>query len=87
MKKAMKAAEVAAKVRETVAASFEVDAAALTDRTTARDVEGWDSLAHATLILRLQRIFAIRLDAAEANGAQNLGALIAVVERAMGLHG
>lgn len=85
--KKMKAADVAAKVRETVAASFGVDATSLTDATTARDVEGWDSLAHATLILRLQRVFAIRLDPAQANGAQDLGALIAVVGRTMGLHG
>ena len=85
--KKMKAADVAAKVRETVASSFGVDVASLTDATTARDVEGWDSLAHATLILRLQRIFAVRLDPAQANGAQDLGALIAVVRDTMGLHG
>ena len=77
----------AAKVREIVAASFGVDPSSLTDTTTARDVEGWDSLAHATLILRLQRIFNIRIDGAKANGAQDLGRLIAVVSQSLDRNG
>ena len=76
--------EVAGRVREVVATSFGVDPATLSDRTTARDVEGWDSLAHATLLLRLQRIFKIRLDAAKANAAQDLGSLTALVEQTLG---
>ena len=76
--------EVAGRVREVVATSFGVDPATLSDRTAARDVEGWDSLAHATLLLRLQRIFKIRLDAAQANAAQDLGSLTALIERTLG---
>lgn len=83
-KKPAKAIDVAAKVREVVAATFDVDASGLSDATTARDVEGWDSLAHATLILRLQRVFNVRLDPAKANGAQNLGRLAAVISEAAG---
>ncbi len=79
--------DVTAKVREIVAQSFDVDADELDDATTARDVEGWDSLAHATLILRLQRIFGIRLDPAAANGAQDLGRLTALVAQALDRHG
>jgi acyl carrier protein len=75
---------VADKVRQIVATSFDVDKATLSDRTTARDVEGWDSLAHATLILRLQRVFGIRLDPAKANSAQDLGRLIALIEQTLG---
>jgi acyl carrier protein len=75
---------VADKVREIVATSFGVDATDLSDGTKARDVDGWDSLAHATLILRLQRVFAIRLDAAKANSAQDLGRLISLIEQTLG---
>ncbi len=78
--------DISAKVREIVATSFGVDAADLSDATRARDVEGWDSLAHATLILRLQRIFKVRLDPAKANGAQDLGALTAIIEQTLGRH-
>ena len=79
--------DVSTKIREIVASSFGVDAASLSDATTARDVDGWDSLAHATLILRLQRIFKVQLDPAQANGAQDLGSLAAIVARAIGRHG
>ena len=78
--------DVTAKVREVVAGSFDVDPSELHDGTTARDVEGWDSLAHATLILRLQRVFGVRLDPAAANGAQDLGSLTALIAQAMGKH-
>ena len=75
--------EVATRVREVVGKSFGVDPAELHDGTTARDVEGWDSLAHATLILRLQRVFGVRLDPAKANAAQDLGSLTSLVARSM----
>ena len=79
--------DVSAKVREVVASSFGVGAAELSDATKARDVEGWDSLAHATLILRLQRIFKVRLDPAKANSAQDLGALTALIAASLDRHG
>ncbi len=79
--------DVTAKVREVVASSFHVDASELSEGTTARDVEGWDSLAHATLILRLQRVFGVRLDPAAANAAQDLGRLTALIAQAAGQRG
>ena len=80
-------ADTAEKVRQIVATSFGVDAGDLSDATTARDVDGWDSLAHATLILRLQRIFKIRLDPAKANGAQDLGGLTSLIETTLQKNG
>ena len=80
-------AEVADKVREVVATSFGVDPATLSGRTAASDVEGWDSLAHATLLLRLQRVFKIRLDAGKANAAQDLGSLTTLIEQTLGRNG
>ena len=79
--------DVATRVRDVVGKSFGVDPATLDEATTARDVEGWDSLAHATLILRLQKIFGVRLDPASANGAQDLGALTALIARVLGHDG
>ena len=78
--------DVTARVREVVAKSFDIDPNELSDGTTARDVDGWDSLAHATLILRLQRLFGVRLDPAAANSAQDLGSLTVLIAQAMGKH-
>ena len=67
--------EVGAEVRAIVARSFGIDAATVSAATTAEDVDGWNSLAHATLVMRLERIFNVDLDRSAAFGAQDLGAL------------
>lgn len=68
-------------VRRVVAESFDIDPARVSGDTVADDVEGWDSLAHARLILRLQRVLNIDLDPAAANAAQSVAALVALVSR------
>jgi acyl carrier protein len=77
-------ADIGEKVREIIAGSFRVPAASVTDATRAEDIDGWDSLAHATLILRMQRILKIRLDPGEANSVQDVRGLIALVRKAKG---
>jgi acyl carrier protein len=74
--------DIGERVREIIAASFHVPATAISDATRAEDVDGWDSLAHATLILRMQRVLKIRLDPGEANSAQDVRGLIALVRKA-----
>jgi acyl carrier protein len=78
---------VVEQVRRVVAESFELDPARITEETVAEDVEGWDSLAHARLILRLQRILNITLDPAAASAAQSVGALAALVARTRNARG
>jgi len=74
--------ELDRKIKEIIANSFQVDVAAITDATTSEDVEGWDSLAHGTLILRIQRILAVRLEPRAANAVKNVGELVALVGKA-----
>lgn len=72
--------DVGARIFAIVAKTFGVDAAAVDVATTADDVDGWDSLAHATLLIRIEKHFNIDLGP-EGSGAQDLGALIALVRR------
>ena len=74
--------EIGERVREIIAASFHVPPSTISDATRAADIEGWDSLAHATLILRLQRILKVRLDPGQANAAQDVAGLTALVSKA-----
>jgi acyl carrier protein len=74
--------DVGETVRDIISQSFQVPKASIMDATRAEDVDGWDSLAHATLILRLQRVFKVRLDPAAANAAQDVGALIGLCRKA-----
>ena len=43
---------------------------------TARDGEGWDSLAHVTIIVALERAFGIRFRMAERAALKNVGDLV-----------
>lgn len=70
------------KVRRVVAESFGIEPARIFEETLADDIDGWDSLAHARLILRLQRVLNLDLDPAAANAAQSVAALVALVRRA-----
>jgi acyl carrier protein len=55
---------------------FADDALVLKPETTAADVPGWDSLAHISLMLSVQRAFRVRLSAAATSQLQNVGALM-----------
>ncbi|BBK34722.1 acyl carrier protein [Stella humosa] len=59
-----------------VAETFDLPAAAIGRHTTADDVDGWDSLAHTILMLRLERALGIRIDERVATMARNVGQLI-----------
>lgn len=37
----------------------------LSDETTAKDIEGWDSLAHITLIIMVEKTFGIKFATSE----------------------
>lgn len=44
---------------------FNYSGIVLSDRTTAEEIEGWDSLAHATLVLAVESHFKIRFSQRE----------------------
>ena len=49
--------------------------------TTAKDVEGWDSLAHIRLIVAIEKYFALHFSAAEITGLENVGELVELILR------
>jgi acyl carrier protein len=55
---------------------FADDTLTVSRATTATDVKSWDSLAHITLILSVQRAFRVRFSAAETSQLRDVGALI-----------
>jgi acyl carrier protein len=55
---------------------FADDSLVLSQEMTAMDIDGWDSLAHITLMLSVQRAFRVRFSALETSQLQNIGALV-----------
>ncbi len=54
---------------------FDDPALTLTPETTANDVDGWDSISHATLIVAIETRFKIRFDTKELLRFRNVGDL------------
>jgi acyl carrier protein len=69
------------RVVDAVAKTFRADPSRLNADTTADDVNGWDSVSHAMLIMELEDTFHVTLEFAETVTAHNLGDLAALVER------
>ena len=58
---------------------FENDTIMVQREMTARDIEGWDSMAHLRLILAIERRFAVRLPSTKVAGLKNVGDMIDLI--------
>ncbi len=62
---------------------FDDDSIALSDATSAKDIEDWDSLEHINLIAAVEREFKMRFTMREVSGMKNVGEMLDIVcERA-----
>jgi acyl carrier protein len=52
--------------------------------TTADDVEGWDSLMHVTLMLRVEKAFGVRFTSSQVAGLENVGQLVDLIDAKLG---
>lgn len=63
---------------------FEDDDLVVSRETTAADVEGWDSLMHVTLLVRVEKVFNVRFSTAEVVALKDLGELVDLIESRRG---
>jgi acyl carrier protein len=47
--------------------------------TTAKDVRGWDSIVHITLVIEVEREFNVKFRMAEIEKLRNVGDLVAIL--------
>jgi acyl carrier protein len=57
------------------------DSLTLTETTTAKDVEGWDSITHVLLVVAVEKKFRVKFSAGEIQQLQNVGDLAALIRR------
>ena len=58
---------------------FDNDGLIISEYTTAREVDGWDSLAHIRLVVSIEKAFGIRFTADEISNLENIGALAGLI--------
>jgi acyl carrier protein len=58
---------------------FDDETVELTEGTTAKDVEGWDSLSHIRFIVTVERRFKIKFTSREVENLRNLGDLLKAI--------
>jgi acyl carrier protein len=51
----------------------------VTPATTAKDVPGWDSIVHITLVIEIERTFNVKFQMAEIEKLRNVGDLLAIL--------
>ena len=69
------------KVIELTSQFFKVDKSELSKNTTADDIEEWDSLAHASFIVFLEKELGITFDLNEIMNIKDLGDLSLLIEK------
>ena len=60
------------------------DTLTLTETTTAKDVEGWDSITHVLIVVAVEKKFRVKFTAGEIQQLQNAGDLAALTRRKLG---
>ncbi|MCQ2419115.1 MAG: acyl carrier protein [Clostridia bacterium] len=59
---------------------FDDDSIRISPRTTADDIEDWDSLAHISLIAAVERTFRVKFRMGEISTMKNVGEMVAIIK-------
>jgi acyl carrier protein len=63
---------------------FDDDELDITRETTAKDVEGWDSLMHVTLLINVEKAFGVKFSSSEVASLKSVGDLADLIEAKQG---
>ena len=58
---------------------FKNQSLVITEKTTAHDVDGWDSLSHMILITDIEKTFGVKFRLKELNKMRNVGDMIDII--------
>ena len=60
---------------------FDDDELVIKANTTAKDIDGWDSLTHIRLVISIEKAFDLRFTAAEISELENVGEMVELIVR------
>jgi len=76
----MDEAQIYSQLREIFENVFDDDFTEITPQLSAKDVDGWDSLAHIRLILTIEKAFKMKFSTSEIGKLGNVGDLVALIK-------
>jgi acyl carrier protein len=75
----MDQAQIYSKLTTVFREVFDEDDLGLEPKTTADDVDGWDSLSHIRLVLAVSKAFGIKFSASEIGSLKNVGEFVELI--------
>ena len=58
---------------------FDEEDLEINDKTTAEDIEDWDSLAHINLVVAIEKEFSVKFALGELQALQNVGDMVGLI--------
>lgn len=58
---------------------FDDETIIVQEKTTADDIEDWDSLEHINLVVAVEKCFGIKFTVGEVTGMKNVGAMVEII--------
>ncbi len=77
----MNRAEILSKVAASIASILDQPNLVVTMRTTAEDIEGWDSFNHVNIVVAIEGQFGIQFNAAEVEDLRAVGEFVNLIEK------
>lgn len=71
--------EIGAEIIEIFQDVMDLDDVSITDETTAKDIEEWDSLSHVRLLVSVEKRFGVKFTNAEIESLARFGDIITLV--------
>ena len=66
---------------------FDDESIVLTPKTTANDIEEWDSFNHINIIIAIETRFGIKFQIAEIESLKNIGDAVAMIQKKLAAKG
>ncbi len=76
----MERSEIIEKIRTVLVSVLKHENFEMKGETTAREIEGWDSLSHMIIITEIEEQFKIKFKLKELNKLKNLDSLIEIIQ-------
>lgn len=71
--------EIVKRLTEVFRDIFDDDSIVITEKTTANDIDDWDSIEHINLIGAVEEEFSMRFKMREVSGMKNVGEMINII--------